>query len=54
MDLSTHIIHQFWKSTEMKKKLSTKCSSSLILRENTDFMCLPVGKGPEVVKSEVG
>ena len=36
--LSTHIGHQFWKSTEFKKKLSTKCSSSLILRENEYFM----------------
>ena len=48
--LSTHIGHQFWNPTEIKNKLSTKSSSSLILRDSTDFMGWPVGKGPEVVK----
>ena len=38
MALSTHIGHQFWKSTEIKKKLSTKSSSSLILRDITHFI----------------
>ena len=38
MALSTHIIHQFWNPTEIKKKLSTKSSSYLILRASTDFM----------------
>ena len=52
--LSTHIGHQFWKSTEFKKKLSTKCSSSLILRDSADFMYRLVGRGPEVVESGVG
>ena len=54
MALSTHIGHQFWNPTEFKKKLSTKSSSYLIFRENTDFIGWSVGKGPEVVKSEVG
>ena len=36
--LSTHIGHQFWNPTEIKNKLSTKCSSSLILRYSADFM----------------
>ena len=51
MALSTHIIHQFWNPTEMKNKLSTKSSSSLILRDSTDFIGWPAGKGPEVVES---
>ena len=38
MDLSTDIGHQFWKSTEMKNKLSTKSSSYLILRDSADFI----------------
>ena len=38
MDLSTDIGHQFWKSTEMKNKLSTKCSSYLIFRDSADFI----------------
>ena len=54
MGLSTHIGYQFWKSTEMKMKLSTKSSSSLILRDSTDFMYRLVGRGPEVVESGVG
>ena len=54
MDLSTHIGYQFWNPTEMKMKLSTKCSSYLILRDSTDFMYRLVGRGPEVVESGVG
>ena len=38
MGLSTHIGYQFWNPTEFKNKLSTKSSSSLILRDSTDFM----------------
>ena len=38
MGLSTHIGYQFYNSTEIKKKLSTKSSSYLILRDSTDFM----------------
>ena len=53
MGLSTHIGYQFWNPTEFKNKLSTKCSSYLILRDSTDFMGWPVGKGPEVVESGV-
>ena len=49
MDLSTHIIHQFENPTEIKNKLSTRCSSSLILRDSVDFMGWSVGKGPEIV-----
>ena len=50
MSLSTHIIHQSYNPTEIKNKLSTKSSSSLILRDSTDFMGWPVGRGPEVVE----
>ncbi len=50
MDLSIHIIHQFWNSTEIKNKLLTKSSSYLILRDSVDFISWLVGKGPEVVK----
>ena len=50
MDLFTHIGYQFWNPTEMKNKLSTKSSSYLILRDNTDVIGLSVGRGPEVVK----
>ena len=49
--LSTHIGHQFWNPTEFKKKLSTKSSSYLILRDSTDFMGWSVGRGPEIAKS---
>ena len=38
MGLSTHIIHSFYNPTEFKNKLSTKCSSYLILRASTDFI----------------
>ena len=51
MDLSTHIGYQFWNPTEMKNKLSAKCSSSLILRENEYFMGWSIGRDPEVVES---
>ena len=54
MGLSTHSWYQFYNSTEIKKKLPTKSSSSLIFRDSTDFIGWPVGRGPEVVKSEVG
>ena len=54
MGLSTHIGHSFYNPTEFKKKLPTKSSSSLIFRDSTDFIGWPVGRGPEVVKSEVG
>ncbi len=50
MDLSIHIIHQFWNPTEIKNKLSTKLSSSPILRDSTDFISWSVGRGPEIVK----
>ena len=50
MALSTHSLYQFYNSTEIKKKLSTKSSSYLILRASTDFMGWSVGRGPEVVK----
>ena len=51
MDLSTDIGHQFWKSTEMKNKLSTKSSSSPILREHPNFLYQPLGKHLEVINS---
>ena len=38
MDLSIHIIHQFENPTEIKNKLPTKSSSSLILRDSVDFI----------------
>ena len=51
MGLSIHIIHQFYNSTEIKNKLSTKSSSSLILREHPNFLYQPVGKHLEVINS---
>ncbi len=51
MALSTHSLYQFYNSTEIKKKLSTKSSSYLIFRDSTDFMGWSVGRGPEIAKS---
>ena len=51
MGLSTHIGYQFWNPTEFKNKLSTKSSSSLILREHPIFLYQPVGKHLEVINS---
>ena len=51
MGLSTHSWYQFYNSTEIKKKLSTKSSSYLIFRDSTDFMGWSVGRGPEIAKS---
>ena len=51
MGLSTHIIHSFYNPTEIKNKLSTKSSSSLILREHPIFLYQPVGKHLEVINS---
>ena len=51
MGLSTHIIHQFYNPTEIKNKLSTKSSSSPILREQPNFLYQPVGKHLEVINS---
>ena len=50
MGLSIHIIHQFWNSTEIKNKLLTKSSSSLILRDSVDFIGRLIGRGPKVIK----
>ena len=51
MALSTHIIHQLYNSTEIKNKLSTKLSSSPILREHPNCVYQPVGKHLEVINS---
>ena len=51
MDLSIHIIHQFENPTEFKNKLSTKSSSSPILREHPNCVYQPVGKHLEVINS---
>ena len=54
MCLSTHSLYQFYNSTEIKKKLSTKSSSYLIFRDSTDFMGWSVRRGPSGSSSFFG